>query len=131
MKRHLSTPANESLEFDCRPSTSFSGLTTLVLLVLSLTNATAQPESWVSLNTWYSPSRGDHSTTTEPGWQGSVGETRSPDYRFVRREGYALTPVETQRPDTVGLYGWYDSQRGDNWTTSQWPGTPGSMLSPN
>jgi M6 family metalloprotease-like protein len=102
-----------------------------VLLVLSLTNATAQPESWVSLNTWYSPSRGDHSTTTEPGWQGSVGETRSPDYRFVRREGYALTPVETQRPDTVGLYGWYDSQRGDNWTTSQWPGTPGSMLSPN
>jgi hypothetical protein len=43
----------------------------------------------VPLHGWYSPGRGDNSTTSHPSWQGSPGATRSPDYGYSRLEGYA------------------------------------------
>ena len=43
----------------------------------------------VALYSWFSPSRRDHFITSDPAWGGTAGETRAPDYRFVRVEGFA------------------------------------------
>lgn len=67
------------------------------------------------LHSWYSPGRTDNHTTTEEVWQGGPGQTRSPDYRWYRLEGYAF-----RRPiaGTMPLMKWWSSQRKDNDTTS-------------
>ncbi len=46
----------------------------------------------VPLYSWYSPSRGDNWLTTRHGDRGAAGQGLSPDYRFVRHEGYVLAP---------------------------------------
>jgi M6 family metalloprotease-like protein len=84
----------------------------------------AQPT--VPLYTWYSPSRGDYFTTSDPAWAGRSGDRKSPDYTFVRLEGQVFNPRITQ-PDAVPLYSWWNPTRGDNFLTSDpvWRGQPG------
>lgn len=48
------------------------------------------PAGAVGLYTWYSPGRGDCFTTSHPTWVGNPGETHSPDYACIRKEGYLL-----------------------------------------
>jgi hypothetical protein len=50
--------------------------------------ARPQPAGTVPLYRWYSPDRADNWTTTQHPDVGRVGGTLSPDYRFVRLEGY-------------------------------------------
>ncbi|MCP3918620.1 MAG: hypothetical protein GY711_23985 [bacterium] len=45
---------------------------------------------------WESPSRTDRFVTTDPGWAGRVGDRRSPDYQFVRVEGYVLAGSDSR-----------------------------------
>ena len=47
-----------------------------------------QPPHTMPLYRWYSSERADNFTTTQ--WSGIPGDTRSPDYRFSRLEGYVL-----------------------------------------
>lgn len=84
----------------------------------------------VALYTWYSPSRGDYFTTSDPAWVGSPGATRSPDYRFVRVEGHILGAAYPQ-DGTTPLYHWWNPTRGDNFltTSSAWAGTVGTVRS--
>jgi len=89
-----------------------------------------QPPGTVALHSWYSPSREDNFITSDAAWAGSPGETRSPDYQYVRLEGYALAaPAEFAVP----LYGWYSASRGDNFATTDtaWAGGPGRTNSPD
>lgn len=85
----------------------------------------------VALHGWYSPGRGDNSTTSHPSWQGGPGATRSPDYGYSRLEGYAY-----DRPlaGTIPLVRWYDPNRGDNFSTTHpgWipAGRTGDVRSP-
>jgi hypothetical protein len=51
-----------------------------------------QPANTIALYSWYSPSRGDNWTTTLHNDLGSRGDDLSPDYAFVRLEGYLLSP---------------------------------------
>ena len=46
----------------------------------------------VPLYSWYSPSRNDNWITSQHAGKGRRGESLSPDYRFVRLEGYAKAP---------------------------------------
>lgn len=48
------------------------------------------PAGAVGLYTWYSPGRGDYFTTSHPTWVGNPGDTHSPDYTCIRKEGYLL-----------------------------------------
>lgn len=79
---------------------------------------------------WYSPSRGDNFLTSDPRWAGRAGDTRSPDYRFVRLEGYIH---ERPLAGTVPLQSFWDPDRGDNFATSdpRWIGEIGDRRSPN
>jgi len=91
--------------------------------------ALPQPPGTRPLYSWYSPSRGDNFITTDPAWRGRAGDRRSPDYRFVRLEGYAYaTPVA----GTVPLQSFWSSGRGDNYATTSaaWTGKKGVARSP-
>ncbi len=84
------------------------------------------------LESWYSGQRNDNFTTTQAGWLGGPGQTRSPDYRWVRREGFAFAnPVA----GTIPLASWFSPSRGDNLLTSQlgWipSGAAGETRSPD
>src|SRR5262249_29305655 len=77
----------------------------------------------VSLYTWYSPSRGDYFTTSDPNWipnwvatgyANHVPDARSPDYTSIREEGRVFSPNSPQPPDTVPLYSWYSPSKHDN-----------------
>jgi hypothetical protein len=54
--------------------------------------ARPQPAGTVALYSWFSPSRADNWITTQHPTVGRVGGTLSPDYRFVRLEGYVIAP---------------------------------------
>jgi M6 family metalloprotease-like protein len=90
------------------------------------------------LYTWYSPSRGDTFTTTNPAWapvtnpDGSIA-IKSPDYRYLATEGTVFSPSAPRPRDTVPLYSWYSPSRGDNFVTSNpaWAGKPGDTRSPD
>lgn len=71
-----------------------------------------------TLYTWYSPSRGDHFTTTDPRWAAEIGHLRSPDYTLVRIEGSVLSPDYPQPPDTTPIYSFWNPARGDNFLSS-------------
>lgn len=99
-----------------------------------------QPDGTIPLYSWWSPGREDNFTTTQDGWVISYdpdpnvpnrGATRAPDYVNAKLFGYILPPDEPQRPETVPLYRWYSPARGDNFTTTQWPGTPGDTRLPD
>jgi len=89
-----------------------------------------QPLDTVPLYAWYSPSRGDNFVTTDPAWAGSPGDTRSPDYGFVRIEGFVFT---RRLMGTVPLFSWYSPNRADNIATTNplWSGATGDIHSPD
>lgn len=65
---------------DTRDGYGFAGVIAFVL---------SEPAAGtIPLYSWYSPSRGDNYLSSA--WVGRPGDIRSPDYRFVREEGYLL-----------------------------------------
>jgi hypothetical protein len=80
------------------------------------------------LYNWFSSSRGDHFTTSDPAWIGSVGEIRNSgdDYELMRIEGRVFSPAFKQPPGTVALWNFWNPRRGDNFLTSQpvWTSSP-------
>ena len=86
-----------------------------------------QPAGTVPVYSWYSESRDDYFFTSHPTWRGSPDDTRSPDYRFIRHEGYIFDPDQPPPAGTIPLYAWYDPGRGDNHATSdrRWAGIRG------
>ena len=92
-----------------------------------------QPDGTVPLYSWWSPSRNDNFATTTPGWAGSSGDVKSPDYRFVRHEGYIYSPELSQPAGTIPLYSWWSPLRKDNVATTAgaWAGGPGDVRSPD
>lgn len=110
--------------------------TALVVLALAVPDpGPAQvPESrngMVPLITWYSESRGDYFTTTDPAWRAAVGAIRSGqgDYRAIHVEGWVYDPSRPQPPGTVTLYHWWSASRQDNFLTSDpaWRGEVGDV----
>jgi hypothetical protein len=93
----------------------------------------SQPPGTVPLYGWWSLSRGDNFATTDPGWAGNPGDSRPPDYDFVRLEGYVYSPDAPQPPGTVPLYSWWSLSRGDNFVTTDpaWAGEPGDTVPPD
>jgi len=87
-----------------------------------------QPAGTVPLYSWWSPSREDNFTTSDPRWAGGPGSSKTPDYGFHRLEGCVYDPARPQPASTVALYSWWNPERGDNFTTSdpRWAGTPGA-----
>jgi len=81
--------------------------------LLSATGKTRQ----LPLYRWFSPSRGDNFTTSDPRWAGRPGETRS-GYRFSQIEGYVFSPDLPQPLGTVALHSWYHATDEDNALTS-------------
>ncbi len=76
-----------------------------------------QPPETVPLVSWWNPDRKDNLATSDPAWRGSPGETRSPNYRFSRVEGYLFSrPIAGTWP----LYLWWSPGRTDNHTTTWW-----------
>lgn len=68
---------------------------------------------------WFSPSRGDNFTTSDPNWSGYRKFHRE-GYRFSRIEGHVFKPeaiAESER-DKIPLYSWWSPSRGDNFLTS-------------
>ena len=92
-----------------------------------------QPSGTIPVYSWYSPGRGDNFLTSNPVWHGERGDTRSPDYRFVRLEGYIYSPDLPPPPNALPLYSWYDPDYGDNFATTShgWEGSSGDMRLPN
>lgn len=76
----------------------------------------------VQLYTWFSATRGDHFTTSDPGWVGRQGEVRlhgeGSGYVLVRIEGNVFNPARPQPPGTVPLYNFWHPGRADNFLTS-------------
>lgn len=100
-------------------------------LILFVSLVGAHAKAVVPLYTWFSPSRGDYFTTSNPIWAGMPGDRKSPDYIFVRREGSVFSPDAPQPADTLPLYSWWSRERGDNFITTdpRWRGTPGATQS--
>lgn len=100
----------------------------ILTAVLSLATMAVNAQQTVPLHTWYSPSRGDYFTTSDPFWAGRTGDRKSPDYTFVRVEGQVFNPA-SPHPDGIPLYSWWNPQRGDNFLTSDpaWRGRPGDV----
>jgi hypothetical protein len=48
------------------------------------------PPGTAPLYSWWSPSRGDNVATSNAAWAGKLGDIKTPDYEFVRLEGYVL-----------------------------------------
>ncbi|PSN16112.1 hypothetical protein C7293_04035 [filamentous cyanobacterium CCT1] len=73
------------------------------------------------LYTWYSASRGDHFTTSDPAWVGQVGQIRNSgaDYELMRIEGRVFSPDFPQPPGTVPLWNFWNPTAGDNFLTTQ------------
>ncbi len=95
-----------------------AGTTVLICVEGAFSQSPASPSHYAALYTFYSPSRGDHFTTTDPAWAGTIGTRRSPDYRLIRIDGSVLSADFPQPPDTVPLYSFWNSERNDNFLTS-------------
>jgi|GEM_PF-6801706 len=64
---------------------------------------------------WFSPQRNDNFTTADRQWTGERGETKPPDYRWVRKDGLIFgLPFAGTSP----LNHWYSPERMDNHTTT-------------
>jgi len=94
-----------------------------IYLAVAISPALAQ--QLLELNTWYSASRGDHITTTDPAYARSQGPSKSPDYKWIRSDGWVFSPDEAQPADTVALWNFWNPERGDNFLTTDpsWTGT--------
>ena len=97
------------------------------------TDALDAPVGMVPVFSWYSPNNQDNRISSEPVWAGCNGSTRSPDYRFVRKEGYVFDPSLPQPPGTIPLFRWFSLPQLDNWSTTQHSeaGERNQGLSPN
>jgi hypothetical protein len=82
---------------------------------------------------WASPSRGDNLLTSNPGWAGREGDTRLPDYRFVRVIGHIFDPARPQPVGTWPLDSSHSPSREDNISSSApvWTGPIGKPNSPD
>ena len=83
---------------------------------------------YLGLNRWYSPSRGDHITTTHRLYSPArTGRKISPDYEPRRFEGFVFNPALPQPEGTVPLFSWWNPRRGDNFLTTdeRWRGDIG------
>jgi hypothetical protein len=100
-------------------------------------NANRAPAGILPLVSWWNPDPGyqDNFITSDLQWAGCHGALRSPNYGFVRTEGFIFNPALPQPPGTISLYTWYDLDRRDNSTLSHpvwqhWPGD-GKRRDPN
>lgn len=86
----------------------------------------------IPLYSWYSPERGDNFLTSDPNWAGRSGDVKSPDYRFVRIEGFIFDPDRPQPINTIPLDSSYSGMRGDNFASSDplWVGSIGKPNTP-
>jgi hypothetical protein len=87
-----------------------------------------RPSGTIPLYGWWSPSRKDNFITANPAWAGRPGVRKSPDYGFVRVEGYIYPPSKPQPSGTIPLYTWWSRARGDYFATTQWAGRPGDRI---
>lgn len=101
-------------------------LCAITILMIAPSNLLSQH---ATLYTWYSETRGDHFTTTDPAYAGEVG-ARRPDgggsgYELIRVEGDVFAPDFPQPPGTVPLYSFWHGGRTDNFLTSdpRWTGS--------
>ena len=78
----------------------------------------SRPSSTIPLHSWWSPTRKDNFLTSNPSWSGEAGDSKIPDYKFVRTEGYIHSPDLPQPQETVPLYSWWNPEREDNYITS-------------
>jgi hypothetical protein len=101
------------------------------VMMLGAAPADAIGGTKVRLVTWFSPSRGDYLTTTNPAWNNCLSCVRAPDYRSVGIEGFVVSPSSARPAGTVPLYHWYNHARGDNFLTTDpaWAGTVGTVRS--
>lgn len=118
----------------CIEQTKFSYLIFLAIIsyMLALSSASSQ-QSYVRIHSWYDPNRNDNFITTDPGWAGEIGDTRSPNYTLFRIEGFMFAPDQQQPAGTVPVYSWYSDSRDDNFMTSHpsWQGSPGETRLPD
>jgi hypothetical protein len=73
-----------------------------------------QPANTMPLYRWWSPSRKDFFTTSNPDWRGSPGKGKS-GYQFVRLEGYVLKDAGSGR---LPLKSYWSASRTDNVATA-------------
>ena len=78
-----------------------------------------QPAGTIPLYKWYSSKRGDNWTTSQFNDKGQRRQGLSPDYNFIRIEGYIYPPSYAGKANVKPLYSWYSPSRSDNWTTTQ------------
>lgn len=97
-----------------RGDTNASGYTFVRTEGFAFSPARPQPAGTIPLYLWWSPSRRDNFTTTNPLWAGRLGDTRPPDYQFVRLEGYVYSPDSSPPPDTARLVSFWNLSDGDN-----------------
>ena len=74
----------------------------------------AQPAGTKALYRWWSPSRKDYFTTTNPAWKGAPGQGKN-GYQFVRLEGYVLASSGSGR---LPLKSYWSDSRKDNVATA-------------
>ncbi|MEO1475188.1 MAG: hypothetical protein AAFS13_02300 [Pseudomonadota bacterium] len=88
------------------------------------------PSGMIPLWRWYSPSRGDNFTTSDPRWRPSSGAEKGPDYIRPELMGYVFSPEQPRPDDTIALWSWWNPQRGDNFATSapQWTGSVSDVV---
>lgn len=98
-------------------------------LVATAAPAAADGPTLVPLITFFSQSRGDHFTTTQPVWTCQYHNTCAddPGYEVVGMQGFVFNPANPQPPNTRPLYHWWNPTRGDNWLTTdpRWSGEVG------
>ncbi|MDC0675901.1 hypothetical protein [Nannocystis radixulma] len=115
-------------------STNFLMSTLLGGLVLFGTQSALAAEAKLPLVTFFSASRGDHFTTSDPLWtctyfKNCPGGPSTPPptagYVAVGMQGHVWNPANAQPAGTVTLYHWWNPTRGDNFLTTDtaWAGS--------
>ncbi|MDN3242574.1 hypothetical protein [Glycomyces tritici] len=104
----------------------------LALTVIATTPAlpaAATGPALVPLVSFFSPTRGDHFTTTQSTWTCKYFRTcaADPGYRAVGIQGFVYNPANPQPANSVPLYHWWSAARGDNFLTTDpnWAGEVG------
>ncbi|WP_460542529.1 hypothetical protein [Glycomyces halotolerans] len=95
--------------------------------------ASASGHDLVPLVSFFNPSRGDHFTTTQSVWTCQYFRTcaADPSHEIVGLQGFVYDPADPQPANTVPLYHWWSSDRGDNMLTTdpRWSGDVGDRRS--
>lgn len=99
----------------------------LLVGLIGLATASTAEAGQVQLFTYYSASRTEFITTSDPAWR-----TATPSiYQLVGLQGYVYDPALPQPAGTVPLYRWWSSVRSDSFLTSDpaWAGVVGAFRS--